>query len=88
MTGKVTGIKLSTGRQAQLQRQLESGQCENLIKMLDDVLRLMNECDAAFNEWLREEMRASLADKHPPSPTVRLSSGSRRRCTARLRRGA
>lgn len=69
MAGKAISIELSAKQQALLQRLLESGQYdENLYEVFDDALRLMNERDAAFCEWLREEVRASLTGRHAPSP--------------------
>jgi hypothetical protein len=34
----------------------------------DDVLRQIREHQAEFDDWLREEVRASLADLTPPIP--------------------
>ncbi|MEH6952702.1 hypothetical protein V4R08_15630 (plasmid) [Nitrobacter sp. NHB1] len=91
MAGKAIGIELSVKQQALLQRQLESGQYENLIEMFDDVLRLMNEPDAALCKWLREEMRASLADRHALSPRDEVFNRVRvkmNRTAKAVRRGA
>ena len=51
-----------------MRRQLESGRYENASEVMNDALRLMSERDAVFDEWLRQDVGASLADKQPPSP--------------------
>jgi Arc/MetJ-type ribon-helix-helix transcriptional regulator len=90
MAGKAISIELSARQQVRLQRQLEIGHYENLNEVFDDALRLMNERDAVC-EWLREEMRASLADKHPSSPMDEVFKRERakaHRMAKAVRRGA
>jgi antitoxin ParD1/3/4 len=67
-TKATLNVELSAKQQAILQRQLESGHYENANEVIDDALRLMNERDAVFDEWLRGEVNAVMADKRAPVP--------------------
>ncbi|MGA7804320.1 ribbon-helix-helix domain-containing protein [Bradyrhizobium sp.] len=83
---KAINVELSAKQQAILQRQLESGHYENANEVIDDALRLMNERDAIFDEWLRGEVNAAMADKRAsvPAETVfkRLEARHARRVKA------
>jgi antitoxin ParD1/3/4 len=68
MATKLTSIELDAKQQAILRQQLDSGRYENPGEVIDDALRLMSERDAVFDEWLRSEVTAAIADKRPPVP--------------------
>jgi antitoxin ParD1/3/4 len=68
MASKVISVELGAKQQAVLRQQLDSGRYENASEVVNDALRLMSECDAVFDEWLREEVRTSIADKRPAAP--------------------
>ncbi|OPH84405.1 type II toxin-antitoxin system ParD family antitoxin [Nitrobacter vulgaris] len=68
MAGKAINVELGSKQQAILRQQLDSGRYENASEVMNDALRLMSERDAVFDEWLRQEVLASVADKRPPSP--------------------
>jgi antitoxin ParD1/3/4 len=68
MASKLISIELGAKQQAMLRQQLDSGRYENASEVMSDALRLMGERDAVFDEWLREEVRASIADKRTPTP--------------------
>ncbi|MFX5903581.1 type II toxin-antitoxin system ParD family antitoxin, partial [Acinetobacter baumannii] len=61
-------IELGARQRAILREQLDSGRYESASEVVSDALRLMSERDAVFDEWLREEVRASVADKRAASP--------------------
>jgi antitoxin ParD1/3/4 len=66
-TTKSISVELGP-QQAILLRQLESGHYENASEVVRDALRLMERRDVVFGEWLRAEVKASLADKRPSAP--------------------
>lgn len=68
MASKAISIELGARQQAILREQLDSGRYESASEVVSDALRLMSERDAVFDEWLREEVRASVADKRAPAP--------------------
>ena len=68
MASKAISIELGARQRAILREQLDSGRYESASEVVSDALRLMSERDAVFDEWLREEVRASVADKRAPSP--------------------
>ena len=68
MAGKALSIELDEKQQAMLQRQLESGRYKSANEVIDDALRLMNERHAVFDEWLRGEVNAVMANKRAPVP--------------------
>jgi antitoxin ParD1/3/4 len=68
MTSKLISIELDAKQQAMLRQQLDSGRYDNASEVMSDALRLMSERDAIFSEWLRDEVRASIADKRAPAP--------------------
>lgn len=68
MASKAISIELGAKQQAILRRQLDTGRYENASEVMNDALRLMSEREAVFDEWLKQDVRASLADKQPPSP--------------------
>lgn len=68
MATKPLSVELGTKQQAILRRQLDSGRYEDASEVVNDALRLMNERDAVFDEWLRGEVTAAMADKRPPVP--------------------
>jgi antitoxin ParD1/3/4 len=65
---KAISVELSPGQRAILERQLESGRYQTASEVVGDALRLMADRDAVFDSWLREEVRASMADTQPPAP--------------------
>jgi antitoxin ParD1/3/4 len=68
MASKAINIELGTRQQAILRQQLDSGRYESASEVMNDALQLMSEREAVFDEWLRQEVQASLADKRPPVP--------------------
>jgi antitoxin ParD1/3/4 len=90
MASKAISIELGAKQQAILRQQLDSGRYENANEVMNDALRLMSERDAVFDEWLRGEVAAALADKRPPAPAEdvfkRLEARHNRRVRA-ARRG-
>lgn len=68
MADKALKIELGADERAILERQIELGQYEDANEVVNDALRLMGERQAEFDDWLREEVRASLADPRPPIP--------------------
>jgi antitoxin ParD1/3/4 len=66
-TPRMISVDLGAQR-ASLQRRLESGQYENASEVLRDALRALDWRDAALDELLRAEVRASMADKRSPVP--------------------
>jgi antitoxin ParD1/3/4 len=66
-TDKAISVDLGA-QQASLQRHLESGHYENASEVLRDALRALDRRDAMFDEWLRVEVKASMADKRPSVP--------------------
>jgi antitoxin ParD1/3/4 len=68
MTNKAISVQLGARQQAILRQQLDSGRYESASEVVGDALRLMSERDAVFDEWLRAEVRASVADKRAPAP--------------------
>jgi antitoxin ParD1/3/4 len=62
-TSKAISVNLGT-QQASLQRNLESGNYENA----SEVLRTLDRRDAVVDEWLRQEVKASMADKRSSVP--------------------
>jgi antitoxin ParD1/3/4 len=67
MATKAT-IKLDAKQQAILQHQLETGRYQSANEVIDDALRLVSEREAVFDEWLRNEVMAVMADKRAPVP--------------------
>lgn len=68
MASKAISIELGAKQQEILRQQLDSGRYENASEVVGDALRLMSERDAVFDEWLRKEVRASIADRRAPAP--------------------
>ena len=68
MTNKAISVQLGPRQQAILRQQLDSGRYESASEVVGDALRLMTERDAVFDEWLRAEVQASVADKRTPTP--------------------
>ena len=83
-SSKAISVELSPRQQAILERQIESGRYQTASEVVGDALRLMADRDVVFDAWLREEVRASMADKQPPIPidTVfqRLEARQAERC--------
>ena len=67
-SNKAISVELSVKQRAILRRQLESGRYDNASEVLGDALRLMESRDAIWDEWLRGEVAASIADKRRPVP--------------------
>jgi Arc/MetJ-type ribon-helix-helix transcriptional regulator len=91
MASKAFQIELSAKQQALLRRQLENGHYDNVNDVFADALRALDERSAAYDEFLRSKVKASLANKKPsiPAETVfkRLEARHERRVKA-ARRGA
>lgn len=68
MASKAISIELGREDQAHLEQQVGSGRYDNASDVVSDALQLMRQRDAMFDEYLRQDVRASLADKTPPSP--------------------
>jgi antitoxin ParD1/3/4 len=83
-TTKPISVELGP-QQAILQRQLESGLYENASEVVRDALRLMESRDAVFDEWLRGEVKASLADKRPSVPAEDVFTGIEARHKRRVK---
>lgn len=82
---KAINIELGAKQQAILRRQLDSGRYESASDVMNDALRLMSERDASFDEWLREEVLAAIADKRPPSPIDTVFKRVRARITRKVK---
>jgi antitoxin ParD1/3/4 len=67
MAGKAISIELGEKQQAILRQQLNSGRYENASEVVSDALKLMRERDAVFDEWLRSDVLAAIADKQAPA---------------------
>jgi len=62
-------IKVDLGQQrASLKRRLASGQYDDASEVLRDALRALDREDAALDQVLRDEVRASMADKRASVP--------------------
>jgi antitoxin ParD1/3/4 len=61
---KAIRVKLGA-QQASPLRHLESGQYDDASEVVRDALRALDQRDAPVDEVLREEVRASMADKRP-----------------------
>ena len=66
--GKAISIELGEKQQTILRQQLDSGRYENASEVVSDALRLMRERDTVFDDWLRTDVLASIADKQAPAP--------------------
>jgi antitoxin ParD1/3/4 len=64
---KAVSVELGA-QHASLQRHLESGHYENASEVVRDALRALDQRDAVLDEVLREEVRASMADRRPSVP--------------------
>lgn len=89
MASKAISIELGAKQQMILRQQLDSGRYENANEVMNDALRLLSERDAVFDDWLRGEVTAALADKRPAVPAEdvfkRLEARHRRRVKAATR---
>jgi antitoxin ParD1/3/4 len=85
MATKLSSIELDAKQQAILRQQLDSGRYENPSEVIDDALRLMSERDAVFDEWLRSEVTAAMADKRPPVPAETVFKRLEARHTRRVK---
>jgi antitoxin ParD1/3/4 len=65
---KAISVELKARQQAILKRQLDSGHYENASEVIGDALRALDERDAAYDEFLRAKVKASLANKRPRVP--------------------
>jgi antitoxin ParD1/3/4 len=91
MADKALKIELGDYQQAILDRQIELGNYEDANDVVNDALRQMGERQAEFDDWLREEVRASLADPRPPIPleeAFRRARANIDRATKGAKRGA
>jgi antitoxin ParD1/3/4 len=85
-------IQVDLGAQhASLKRRLESGQYDDASDVVKAALRALDREEATLDDVLREEVRASMADKRPSVPAEdvfrRLETRHARRVKA-ARRGA
>ena len=67
-TKATVSVELSAKQQAILQRQLENGHYDSASEVLQDALMALDARDAVYTEWLRQKVRASMANKRPSSP--------------------
>ena len=66
--GSPKAIRVDLGaQQASLQRHLDSGRYEDASDVVRDALRALDHRDALLDEVLRDDVRASMADKRPGS---------------------
>jgi antitoxin ParD1/3/4 len=68
MANKVLRIELGAEQQAIIDRGIEVGRYEDANDVVNEALSLLGEREAEFDDWLREEVQASLADPSPPIP--------------------
>jgi antitoxin ParD1/3/4 len=68
MADKALEIELGDDQQSILERQIELGHYEDANEIVNDAMLQMGERQTEFDDWLREEVRASLADPAPPIP--------------------
>jgi antitoxin ParD1/3/4 len=61
-------VELSSKQAAILQRQMKSGHYRNPEEVMQDALLALDKRAADFDEWLRTEVTASIADKRAPAP--------------------
>jgi antitoxin ParD1/3/4 len=61
---KAISVELGA-QQASLQRHLESGHYDNASEVIRDALRALDQRDAVFDEMLRAQVLASMANKRP-----------------------
>jgi antitoxin ParD1/3/4 len=64
---KAISVKLGA-QHASLRRHLDSGHYDDASEVMRDALRALDQRDALVDEVLREEVRASMADKRPSVP--------------------
>jgi antitoxin ParD1/3/4 len=64
-TKALISVQLGAKQQAILNRQLATGHYENASEVLQDALLALDKRDAVYDEWLRERVRASMANKKP-----------------------
>lgn len=65
---KAISVQLSGRQQAMLRRQLDSGRYESASEVIGDALRTLDRRELMFDEWLRNDVRASMADKRRSTP--------------------
>jgi antitoxin ParD1/3/4 len=75
---KAISVELKARQQAILKRQLDSGHYENASEVIGDALRALDERDAAYDEFLRAKVKASLANKRPRVPIDQAFARARR----------
>jgi antitoxin ParD1/3/4 len=78
-------IELDAKQQAILRQQLDTGRYQNANEVITDALRLVSERDAVFDEWLRGEVTAVMADKRPPVPIDNVFSRIEARHSGRVK---
>ncbi len=64
-TKAVINVRLGAKQRAILQRQLATGHYENASEVMRDALLALDKRDAVYDEWLREKVRTSIANKKP-----------------------
>lgn len=65
---KAISVELNAKQHAFVQRQLESGYYDNASQVMQDALLALDERDAVYTAWLREKVKASMANKRPSVP--------------------
>jgi antitoxin ParD1/3/4 len=81
-------VKVDLGAQhAGVQRRLKSGQYSDASDVLRAALRALDREEAALDELLRDEVRASMADKRPSVPAEDVFRRLEARHARRIRAG-
>jgi antitoxin ParD1/3/4 len=84
---KAISVKLGA-QQASLLRHLESGHYDDASEVVRDALRALDQRDALVDEVLREEVRASMADKRPSVPIDEVFKRARARIARKAKAAA
>ena len=90
MTGKPSSkaIQVDLGaQQASVQRRVKSGQYSDASDVLRAALRALDREEATLDEVLREEVRASMADKRPSVPAEEVFRRLEARHARRMKAG-
>jgi antitoxin ParD1/3/4 len=82
--GKSIRIKLGAQREA-LQRHLQSGRYDDASDVVRDALRALDQRDALLDEVLREDVKASMADKRPSVPIDEVFKRARARISRKAK---
>jgi len=85
--GKAISVKLGA-QQKSLQRHLESGRYDDASDVVRDALRALDQRDALVDEVLREDVKASIADKRPSTPIDEVFKRARARIARKTKSSA